>query len=202
MASAAAIRIIATAKVIRIPAATASGRAVVMSVVADANTNTAPKADAPVMSPRFRERLSMPEVTPRWSAPTVGQDDPLRLLKRSVERLRHVRQRDVGDAGADEASRIALDAEGGNATQDALSRQMFVDRSNAGRAFKRLEQAGHVTRRKDEGDGRTNLIDITAQGRDAAAEIKRLGDEMARTFFGDLTEADARTIVQLLSRAL
>ena len=95
-----------------------------------------------------------------------------------------------------------LAKEGGAATQDALSRQMFVDRSNAGRAFKRLEQAGHVTRRKDEADSRTNLIDITAKGRDAAAEIKRLGDEMARTFFGDLTEADAGTIVQLLRRAL
>ncbi|MEJ7787147.1 MAG: MarR family transcriptional regulator [Solirubrobacteraceae bacterium] len=35
-----------------------------------------------------------------------------------------------------------LDEEGGAATQDALSRRLAVDRSNAGRAFKRLEQAG------------------------------------------------------------
>ena len=35
-----------------------------------------------------------------------------------------------------------------------------------------------------------------------SAEIDRLSKEMARTFFGDLTEADAATIVTLLRKAL
>jgi len=38
--------------------------------VADASANTAPITDAPVMSPRLRDRLSMPEMTPRWSGRT------------------------------------------------------------------------------------------------------------------------------------
>jgi hypothetical protein len=67
MASATTIGMAATADVIRIPAATATGRAVVMSLVADASLNTAPITDAPVMSPRLRDRLSMPDMTPRWS---------------------------------------------------------------------------------------------------------------------------------------
>ena len=95
-----------------------------------------------------------------------------------------------------------LDAEAGAATQDALSRRLFVDRSNAGRAFKRLEQAGYVGRRKDDADNRTNLVDITPKGREAAAEVNRLGGEMARTFFGDLTDADAAAVVALLRKAL
>ena len=95
-----------------------------------------------------------------------------------------------------------LDNEGGAATQDALSRRLSVDRSNAGRAFKRLEQAGYVDRRKDDADSRTNLVDITRKGREAAAEVNRLSNEMARTFFGDLTEADAASIVALLRKAL
>ena len=95
-----------------------------------------------------------------------------------------------------------LDNEGGAATQDALSRRIFVDRSNAGRAFKRLEQSGYAGRRKDDADNRTNLVDITTKGREAAAEVDRLSNEMARTFFGDLTEADAATIVTLLRKAL
>ena len=53
--------------VIRMPTATASGRAVIRSVVADPRANTVPITDAPVMSPRLRVRLSMPEMTPRWS---------------------------------------------------------------------------------------------------------------------------------------
>jgi DNA-binding MarR family transcriptional regulator len=92
--------------------------------------------------------------------------------------------------------------EAGATTQDALSRRLFVDRSNAGRGFKRLEQAGYVARRKDDADNRTNLVDITPEGREAAAEVNRLRGEMARTFFGDLTEADAATIVTLLRKAL
>ena len=56
MASATTISIAATANVIRIPAATAFGRAVVMSIVADASANTAPITDAPAMSPRLRDR--------------------------------------------------------------------------------------------------------------------------------------------------
>src|SRR4030081_2640609 len=70
MASAPTIRIAATANVMLIPVATASGRAVVMSIVAEAAANTAPRTDAPVMSPRLRDRLSMPEMTPRWSGLT------------------------------------------------------------------------------------------------------------------------------------
>jgi DNA-binding MarR family transcriptional regulator len=95
-----------------------------------------------------------------------------------------------------------LDDEAGAATQDALSRRIFVDRSNAGRAFKRLEQAGYIGRRKDDADNRTNLIDITPKGQEAAIEVKRLSAEMARTFFGDLSEADAATAVALLRKAL
>ena len=53
MAIATTIKNAATAKVTRMPLATASGRAVVMLLVADASANTAPIADAPVMSPRL-----------------------------------------------------------------------------------------------------------------------------------------------------
>ena len=95
-----------------------------------------------------------------------------------------------------------LDDEGGAATQDALSRRISVDRSNAGRAFKRLEDAGYIGRRKDAADSRTNLVDITPKGRETAAEVNRLGDEMARTFFGGLTEADAATVAALLRKAV
>lgn len=59
------IRLPATANVIRMPVATASGDTVAASTVADASANTAPITDAPVRSPRLHERLSRREVTPR-----------------------------------------------------------------------------------------------------------------------------------------
>jgi hypothetical protein len=58
------IKIAAAANVTRVPAATASALAVV-TPEPTARANIAPIADAPVMSPRLRDRLSIPATTPR-----------------------------------------------------------------------------------------------------------------------------------------
>lgn len=62
MVRATTARAAATANVIRMPVATASEGAVAMSLDADPNAKTAPITDAPVMSPRLRDKLSMPEM--------------------------------------------------------------------------------------------------------------------------------------------
>jgi MarR family transcriptional regulator, transcriptional regulator for hemolysin len=94
-----------------------------------------------------------------------------------------------------------LSRAGGEATQEALSNMLFIDRSNAGRALKGLEEAGLVIRRKDETDKRTNLVQMTEGGYKAVAEVAKLRQKMAQTFFGSLTEEQAGTIVSLLENA-
>lgn len=91
---------------------------------------------------------------------------------------------------------------GGAAAQDALAQALFVDRTNAGRALQRLEQAGYVVRRSDETDRRANRVEITSQGRKAASEIVKLRKKLAQTFFRDLPEDAAGAIVALLRKAL
>ncbi len=95
-----------------------------------------------------------------------------------------------------------LRREDGVATQDALSNLLFVDRSNAGRALKCLEQGGYIVRRKDGADKRTNLVQMTAKGRKAVVEISKLRQKMAQSFFGDLEKNEAAAIVDLLRKAL
>ncbi len=95
-----------------------------------------------------------------------------------------------------------LDQQAGVATQDALSALLFVDRSNAGRALKRLEQGGYIVRRKDDADNRTNLVQITVTGREVVVEVSRIRKAIAQTFFGDLTDAEAGAIVDLLQKTL
>ena len=68
MARATTIKTAATANVTRIPAATPSGCAVMMLVVPDPRANTVPITEAPVISPRLRDRLRMPEMTPPRSS--------------------------------------------------------------------------------------------------------------------------------------
>ena len=95
-----------------------------------------------------------------------------------------------------------LSEEGGSSTQEALSNLLLVDRSNAGRALKRLEQGDYVVRQPDDADKRTNLVRMTAKGREAVGELSALRVKMAQSFFGDLTEDEAGTIVDLLRKAI
>lgn len=93
-----------------------------------------------------------------------------------------------------------LHRESGEATQDLLSTSLSVDRSNAGRALKSLEQRGYVSRRKDDADSRTFLVQLTAAGQKAVIEVSRLRSELARTFFEDLTETESSAVVDLLRK--
>jgi len=95
-----------------------------------------------------------------------------------------------------------LRKEGGAAAQDVLSNMLFVDRTNAGRALQRLEQGGYIRRHKNHSDKRANLVEMTAKGRKTAAGIAKLRKQIAESFFGDLRERDAVTVVDLLGKAL
>ncbi len=94
-----------------------------------------------------------------------------------------------------------LRQERGMATQDALSNMLNVDRSNAGRALKSLEQRGYIERCKHETDKRTNVVRMTAKGTGAVTDIAKLKTKMVEGFFGNLTEAEAGEIVGLLRKA-
>lgn len=95
-----------------------------------------------------------------------------------------------------------LEQHGGGATQDSLSNQLNVDRSNAGRALSRLEDSGMVIRRKDEADARTKLVDITDAGRAAVNEIAQVRIEMAESLLGTLSKVDTRKASELLRAVL
>jgi DNA-binding MarR family transcriptional regulator len=87
-------------------------------------------------------------------------------------------------------------------TQDALSSQLTVDRSNAGRALKSLEQRQLVLRMKDCADGRTSTVHLTEEGRKHALHIQAMRVEMAHTFFGTLTDEQADHIMKILDGAM
>lgn len=95
-----------------------------------------------------------------------------------------------------------LQQEGGDAPQDVLSNMLSIDRTNAGRALQRLEQGGYILRRKHDKDKRANRVQMTAKGRKMVNEIAKVRREIAATFFGDLQEHEAETVVALLRKVL
>lgn len=94
-----------------------------------------------------------------------------------------------------------LQQEGGAAAQDVLSEMLYVDRTNAGRALKRLEQDGYISKRRGEDDKRANLVRITPKGREAAAAVSRLKKRIARALFSGISEDEARAATQVLAKA-
>jgi DNA-binding MarR family transcriptional regulator len=94
-----------------------------------------------------------------------------------------------------------LHQEKGVATQDELSSLIFVDRSNAGRGLKSLEQEGFIKRCENESNKKTKLVQLTAKGRQAVVEISKQREKMAQSFFGDLKEDDAGIVAELLQKA-
>ncbi len=88
----------------------------------------------------------------------------------------------------------------GLATQEQLSARIGVDRSNVGRALKQLEDEGLIRRQQDTHDKRSNQVQITLAGTEIVERISAIRAEMAQTFFGDLTAADAKTVLALLDR--
>jgi len=95
-----------------------------------------------------------------------------------------------------------LKNEGGSATQETLSGLLLIDRSNAGRALKKLELQGYVTRHPDEKDKRTNIVEIADKGVSATIEISKLGKTIAEEFFGDLSASEAAQVVKLLRKTI
>ena len=102
-----------------------------------------------------------------------------------------------------EARLLSLLSEaGGESAQDALSNQLHIDRSNAGRALKRLEQDGFITRVRDEADRRAFLVQLSGKGRRAVRDIMKVRNAIVASFFGELTEEEAGRAVALLEKAL
>lgn len=95
-----------------------------------------------------------------------------------------------------------LSERGGEATQEALSAELGIDRSNTGRALKRLEGAGLIIRHKDEGDKRTNWVVLSAAGKAKLSDIAAVRQDMISQVFMDLSEDDAATIMTLLGPSL
>ena len=96
---------------------------------------------------------------------------------------------------------VLLAKEGGAAGQDVVSGGLHVDRSNAGRSLQRLEDGGYVVRQQSATDRRAKWLRMTAKGRKAVKEIRRLGQQMAGELFGGLTEQEAGEAVRLLRKS-
>ncbi len=95
---------------------------------------------------------------------------------------------------------MAVLGDGGAVTQRALTDATLMDKVAVNRACKVLEDRGLVTRRPNAGDGRSHLLELTAEGRAIHGEVMPLARAIEAEIFSTLGDAECGQFRELLRR--
>ena len=93
-------------------------------------------------------------------------------------------------------------AEQGPASQAALGRRLWIDRSDLHAILNDLERDGLVARVRDEGDRRRNVVALTRAGKTTLTRLDRLMDTAQAALLAPLSAAERRELCRLLERVV
>jgi DNA-binding MarR family transcriptional regulator len=136
-------------------------------------------------------------------------DPPLRLQRlpswlaaQVARRAQHLVQDALAREGARRQHFVVLTslAEQGPASQAALGRRLWIDRSDLHAILNELESDGQVARVRDEADRRRNVVALTRAGRAALARLDKRVDAAQEELLAPLSAADRRELRRLLER--
>ena len=82
----------------------------------------------------------------------------------------------------------------GQADAASLKRRLDIDPGYLSRILARLDKAGIISRQRDPGDGRRQVIELTAEGRMAAATLGERSDRQVREILAALPEPAQRRL--------
>ena len=138
-------------------------------------------------------------------------DPPLRLRRLPswlVAQVARRAQRLVEEALAQEGARrqhfvvLTSLAEQGPASQAALGRRLWIDRSDLHAILNDLEGDGLIARVRDETDRRRNVVELTRAGKAALGRLDKRIDAAQAALLAPLAAADRRDLCRLLERVV
>ena len=141
----------------------------------------------------------------------AGYDPPLRLqglpswlAARMARRAQALVEEALAHEGARRQHFVVLTslAEQGPASQAALGRRLWIDRSDLHAILNELESDGHVARVRDESDRRRNVVALTRAGRAMLRRLDKRVDAAQDELLAPLPAADRRELVRLLGRVV
>ncbi|AOZ03226.1 MarR family transcriptional regulator [Cupriavidus sp. USMAHM13] len=112
--------------------------------------------------------------------PSSTIKDPLvcngAALRKATRRISQLYDAALAPCGLSVSQRSVLlhIARGGSPTMTELAHAMVLDRSALARNIQPLERDGYLVQRRDEEDGRSRRVELTAAGRAKLAESNRL----------------------------
>ena len=95
---------------------------------------------------------------------------------------------------------MAVLGDGGALTQRDLSQLTLMDKVPVNRACKRLEDRGLVQRSPNAKDGRSHLLELTAEGRAVHAGIMPLARKIEEELFDVLSPEEREALRDMLAR--
>lgn len=122
------------------------------------------------------------------------------MISRCSNQFRSERLRDTGLCGQHCAYILRVCREPGT-TQDAIAREICVNKSNVTRQLAALEQNGFVERRPCEADSRAMEVYPTEKALAALPEVRAVLREWNECITADFTEEEKAQFLDLLARA-
>ena len=95
---------------------------------------------------------------------------------------------------------MAVLGDSGPLTQRDLSQITLMDKVPVNRAFKTLEDRGLAARQPNAADGRSHLLELTAEGRAVHSRIMPLALDIERELFSALDENEREQLKSMLLR--
>src|ERR1700688_1944160 len=86
--------------------------------------------------------------------------------------------------------------------QQELAEALCMDANNVVLLLNELEELGYVTRRRDPGDRRRHLVELTASGRSRVHSAEKAQEEIEDELLQALDPQERATLWSLLTRAL
>jgi MarR family transcriptional regulator, lower aerobic nicotinate degradation pathway regulator len=127
---------------------------------------------------------------------------PSWLMARTARRAQRLAEEALAEVGARRQHFVVLTslAEQGPASQAALGRRLWIDRSDLHAILNDLEQQGFVDRVRDEQDRRRNVVELTRAGRTALGRLDKRVDAAQDALLAPLSRSDRRELIRLLER--
>ena len=87
-----------------------------------------------------------------------------------------------------------------NMSQEQLSKNLIIDKSDTARAIKSLEEKEYIIRKKDDNDKRTNRIKLTKKGIEIKDRLSNLLEEWNNEITSDIDKNLLNTVIDTINK--
>lgn len=135
----------------------------------------------------------------------IGKDDTFMLIHSIMKKMWKIADRELAPLEILHTEMRILMAlyffYADGCSQEELVSQLDIDRSNVGRALKKLERLHYIERSKNEKDRRAYRVFLTEHGRAIQGQVMAIREAMKRTFTLEMTDQELDMFTSLLQKA-